>query len=322
MTNAIFSFSLMVKVLQTLVKRSIGLRKYPNWSIKTEIIWATSRMTLLASNKYGLSWLKGFSKRMAPALTSNKEVKIIEEICDDTRYLKIFPNDVRSQRKTIIYFHGGGYVLGSPEVSSGFLTQLSKVLKILIWVPDYPKAPEERYPKAQIESLSFVKELIKTNGNPILMGDSAGAALVLSVYHGLTIDERKSIFGTILISPWIEPLATSGSMNYNSDNDIGDRTFVTNCYQLYLGDKSESAEYPMSFNATNIPSLPKTFIGVGTAEILLDQSRELNDSLTNIGSEVSLKLYQNMFHTFWNHPSSIPEAYQLIKDISVWLANK
>jgi len=61
---------------------------------------------------------------------------------------------------------------------------------------------------------------------------------------------------------------------------------------------------------------------VGTAEILLDQSRELKDSLTNIGSEVSLKLYKNMCHTFWNHPFSIPEAYQLIEDISVWLANK
>jgi len=322
MTSAVFSFSLMVKVLQTLVKRSVGLKKYPNWSIKTEIIWATSRMTLLASTKYGLGWLKEFSKRMAPAPASYKQVKISEQTCEDTRYLKIFPNDVGSQRKTIIYFHGGGYVLGSPEASLGFLTQLSKASKNVIFVPDYPKSPEQRYPKAQIESLSFVKEMIKVHGYLILMGDSAGAALVLSVYHGLAIDERKRVFGAVLISPWIEPLAISGSMNYNSDNDVGDRTFVTNCYQLYLGNRSERAEYPMTFDATNIPVLPKTFISVGTAEILLDQSRELKDSLTNIGSEVSLKLYKNMFHTFWNHPSSIPEAYQLIEDISVWLANK
>lgn len=322
MTDVIFSFSLMVKVLQTLVKRSVGLKKYPNWSIKTEIIWATSRMTLMASTKYGLGWLKEFSKRMAPSLASYKQVKISEQTCETTRFLKILPNGFWSQRKTIIYFHGGGYVLGSPETSLGFLTQLSKASKNVICVPDYPKSPEERYPKAQIESLSFVKEMIETHGNLILMGDSAGAALVLSVYHGLTIDERKCVFGAILISPWIEPLATSGSINYNSDNDIGDRTFVTNCYQLYLGDRSERAEFPMTFDATNIPTLPKTFIGVGTAEILVEQSRELKDNLTNVGSEVSFKLYQNMFHTFWNHPSSIPEASQLIKDISVWLTNK
>lgn len=322
MTSVIFSFSLMVKVLQTLLKRSVGLKKYPNWSIKTEIIWATSRMTLLASNKYGLGWLKELSKRMAPVIASYKQVKIIEQTYENTRYLKIFPNDVGSQGKTVIYFHGGGYVLGSPEVSSEFLTQLCNTSKTVICVPDYPKSPEERYPKAQIESLNFVKEMIKTHGNLILMGDSAGAALILSAYQGLTINERKNILRVILISPWIEPLATSGSMNYNSDNDIGDRTFVTNCYQLYLGDRSERAEYPMSFNPTNLPTLPKTFIGVGTAEILLDQSRELKDSLTNTGSEVSFKLYKNMFHTFWNHPSSIPEAYQLIEDVSVWLANK
>lgn len=322
MTSAVFSFSLMVKVLQTLVKRSVGLKKYPNWSIKTEIIWATSRMTLLASTRYGLGWLKEFSKRMAPELVSYKEVKISEQICEDTRYLKISPNDIRSQRKTIIYFHGGGYVLGSPEASLGFLTQLSRASKNVICVPDYPKSPEEKYPKAQIESLSFVKEMIQTHDGLILMGDSAGAALAMSAYHGLTIDERKSVIGTILISPWIEPLATSGSINYNSDNDIGDRTFVTNCYHLYLGDMSERAEYPMTFDATNIPMLPKTFIGVGTAEILLEQSSNLKDNLTNIGSEVSLKLYQNMFHTFWNHPSSIPEASQLIEDITDWLANK
>ena len=322
MTSVLFSFSLLFKGLQTLLKWGVGLKKYPNWSIITEIIWATSRRTLSASNKKGLVWLKKFSESVVPKQTSYKQINTIQKLFKGTPYLKVSPKDNGDQGNTIIYFHGGGYVLGSPQASLNFTSQLSTVSNNIICVPNYPKAPEKTYPEAQINCLHFTKEMIKIHGELILMGDSAGAALVLSVYHGLTIDERKSISGAILISPWIQPLATTGSINYNSDNDIGDRTFVTNCYQLYLGDKSERAEYPMTFNATNIPTLPKTFISVGTAEILLDQSKELKDSLTNIGSEVSLKLYNNMFHTFWNHPSSIPEATELIEDISAWLANK
>ena len=319
MNKLFFTFSLFGKVFGVLYRRSLGIKKYPNWSMKTEMIWATTRMTLLASNRFGLEWLKELSQKFSPKPSTSKGVEVKEEYILGIRLLKITPVDTVLEGTSMLYFHGGGYVLGSPEASLHFAIALSLASRSTIYVPDYPKAPEAHYPQAQISSLDLIKWMVKSHHSVFLMGDSAGAALVLSSYTNLTAKERKNVMGTILVSPWTAPLSSKESINFNSDNDVGDRSFVTNCYRLYLGDGAEKPEYPMSFNATNLPTLPKTFISIGTAEILLDQSQELKYNLTNLGSEVSLKLYKNMFHTFWNQTATIPEASQLIDDISVWL---
>ena len=307
--------------MQVLFKRMLGNKKYPNWSVKTEIIWATSRMTLLASNKYGLLWLKRISQKFMPKPTLKKQINIDYNSIKGINYIKVTPRTIAGSNKTVVYFHGGGYTLGSPEASLEFTTKLSEALKTVIVIPKYPTAPEAEYPKAQIACLDFVKEIMKDHDNLILAGDSAGAALVLSTFENLDTTERKNIHGTVLISPWVDPVSEIGSINYNNDNDIGDRTFVTNCYKLYLGNKMESPNYPMSFHVDNIPRLPKTFIGVGTSEILLDQTEALKTELTKNDTPTHYKLYPNMFHTFWNFSPTIPEASQLIDDISSWMTN-
>ena len=308
--------------LKVIFRRFRKLKKYPNWSLKTEIIWATSRYTLLSSNEHGLPWLKKLSQKLTPKLKGGKKSTIESTNINGVHCLKISPKENKNLDTAIVYFHGGGYVLGSPEATLEFTSTLSLTANTTIFIPDYPKAPEQTYPEAHISAEQITNHLVNTYKNLVLMGDSAGAALVLSTYGNLGPSAKGRIKAIVLVSPWIEPLATSGSINYNAGNDIGDRTFVTNCYRLYLGGKIENPRYPMTIEHSTLSDLPPTFISIGSAEILFSQTEELKRRLLNISTKMEFKLYQNMFHTFWNHPKSIPEASTLIADISCWLSNK
>lgn len=117
----------------------------------------------------------------------------VKEKMDDTR---------------IIYIHGGGFHYCSPETYAPLLSRLSLALpyKIPIFCPHYSKAPSAKFPVAieQIENaLTYMKNHDekgnkKKANNIIMIGDSAGATLALSVI----LRGKETINKFISISAW------------------------------------------------------------------------------------------------------------------------
>jgi len=322
MKNLKYIVGMFSKSTGVFTKRMFGKKHSPNWDLKTELIWASTRFTLLSSNKFGLEWLKKLSNQFTPKPKLAKQIDI-ETIQNNVgKCLKINSKTTRSEsNKIIIYFHGGGYVIGSPQAGIEFTSRLSIHSDATIFVPFYPTAPEETYPSAH----KFAKEIIKTlitehpDNEIYLAGDSAGAALVLSTYRNLSKNQTAKITGCILISPWIEPTSEKGSIKTNSENDIGNRDYLLNCYNTYLNKAKVQQEYPLNFDENNLVKLPKTLITIGTFEMLFDQAKRLNENLKLLDTEVMFLEYDSMFHTFWNLAPAIKEADEMIQDISEWM---
>ncbi|TPN85977.1 alpha/beta hydrolase fold domain-containing protein [Aquimarina algicola] len=278
MNNLKYAFGLLLKIIGVLLKRVFGKKQNPKWNLKTELIWATTRYTLLSSNIYGLKWLKELSNQFSPKPKLKNQIKIEELETEVGNYLKIMPktNDKIYNDRIIIYFHGGGYVLGSPRANIEFTSRVAITSHSTILVPFYPTAPEAQYPAAQEFAVEIVETFIKEySGHKLyLAGDSAGAALVLSTYMNLSEEDALKIEGCILISPWAEPTSQSGTIKTNSKNDVGDSKYLLNCYNAYLNEQKIQLKYPLSFDKSNLIRLPKTFISIGTAEMLLDQTKE------------------------------------------------
>lgn len=312
-------------VIFVLIKRLFGFKKLPGWNLSTEIIWATTRLTLLSSNEFGLSWLKTLSTKFSPKPKLAKSVIIEKLNSDNSYYLKICPKYSKAiNNKLIIYFHGGGYVIGSPETSLEFTTRLSLESNAVIIAPSYPLAPESTYPMAHNSAYNFVQIMVETypNYEIFLAGDSAGGALALSSFQNLSKEQKEKISGCILISPWIDPLDIGGSIESNSLNDVGDRNFTFSCYELYVKDKNILDRFPLNFVDRNLSDMPSTFVSIGDAEILLDQVLKLSENMKNQDIEITLKVYKGMFHTFWNEAPTIKEAEVLISDIGKWIEQK
>ena len=222
---------MIATVLAVLFRRLFGRKKFSSWSLSTELVWATTRLTLTSSNRYGLPWLQNLSTKFIPKPKLGDAVSITKESFLDHYYLKVEPKNLDfGATRTILYFHGGGFTIGSPEASLEFTSRLALETQAELIVPHYPLAPKYAYPAAHQYALALVEEFTQTTGKPLfLAGDSAGAALVLASFTKLSTAQQKRIRGTILISPWVKPLADGGSIVSNSRNDVGDREFVVAC---------------------------------------------------------------------------------------------
>ncbi len=320
MKNVTYFINILLEFLLVLGRRLVGKKHHSNWSLKTELIWASTRLTILSSNKLGLDWYKQLGEKFKPKPTQADLVEIQKIEKGSTRFLIIRPSESSNAIKSgIIYFHGGGFVAGSPETSIEFLTRLAIKTEKIVYAPFYPLAPENVYPAANIFAMNFTEMILEKYAKEecYLAGDSAGASLVLSTMKNLK--NSALIKGCILISPWVKPLADSGSIEINSDNDVGNREFLIACYKAYLQNNEILSEYPLTFTKENLPSLPRTMVTVGELEMLLDQTLELANHLKDKSTLVELKQYQSMFHTFWNLAPNIKQAENLISDVGEWL---
>ena len=94
--------------------------------------------------------------------------------------------------KALLYFHGGGYIMGSVATHRELCSRLSQAIKIPVLSINYRLAPEHPYPAAVNDAISAYKFLLDEGFNPkniVVSGDSAGGGLALSLL--LKLKERK-----------------------------------------------------------------------------------------------------------------------------------
>ncbi|MFK7926412.1 MAG: alpha/beta hydrolase [Bacteroidia bacterium] len=322
MNNLKYTAIIIAEIFKLLIRRLFGIKKYPSWDLKTELVWTSTRATLLSSNRLGLPWLKKLSSQFKPKSSLKDTLSINELEYKTGRCLSVKPKEsATASKKVIIYFHGGGYVTGSPDTIIEFTGRLATQSQAELIVPYYPTAPEQQYPAAHLFAHQFVVETLEAFGEAevYLAGDSAGAALVLSTISNLSASQNAQLKACILISPWVEPLTETGSIQSNEPNDVGDHTFLLACYHAYLGEQTLLKDYPLSFALSNLPKLPPTLLTIGSAELLVDQTKRLQENLQHLQTETELFTYETMFHTFWNLAPSIKEADEIIGDISRWI---
>src|SRR5947209_9594145 len=85
-----------------------------------------------------------------------------------------------SNRATLLYFHGGGYLCCSPQTHRPNTVTLTRLLHAESYVPDYRLAPEDPFPAAVDDAISVYRELCGCAERIILAGDSAGGGLAIA----------------------------------------------------------------------------------------------------------------------------------------------
>ena len=97
------------------------------------------------------------------------------QIVSDPLGLRFHPKQIRSDA-TVLYFHGGGWITGSPETHKALCAWLAHSWSLPVLSVRYGLAPEHRYPRQREEARAA---LASTPGQIILAGDSAGVPMAL-----------------------------------------------------------------------------------------------------------------------------------------------
>jgi len=108
---------------------------------------------------------------------------------------------------TLIYLHGGGYILGSAETHRGIAGHLAKLANCEVILPDYRLAPEHPFPAALEDAESVYLALLSQGQHstpPALAGDSAGGGLAIALAMRLRNHNQPLPSSLTCFSPWTD----------------------------------------------------------------------------------------------------------------------
>jgi len=208
-------------------------------------------------------------------------------------------------KSTVLYFHGGGYCLGSLTSYRKPIANLSKITQSRFLLVDYGLSPEHVFPHALEQAVDVYKWLLARGVDPsetFVMGDSAGGGLATSLL--LLIRERglPNPAGAVLISPWTDMSKDSCMQNeklwstkygpFNSNN------LATRFSKAYLGDHQDPKNPLASPYYANLHGLPPLFLMAGGGEALLPDIDLFYNKCRNHNININYDIEEHMPHVY------------------------
>lgn len=211
----------------------------------------------------------------------------------------------------VVFFHGGGYVLGDLDSHDGLARSLANGSRSVVVSVDYPLAPESRFPvqvDAGYAATSWVAEHAEELGvDPARLavaGDSAGGNLAVAVTLKSRAARQPQIAFQLLVYPDLDFRRTNHSITqfagrYGNITREGQAWFMNH----YLSNEDERLHPLVSaVLEPDLRGLPPAFIVTAEYDALRDEGEEYGRRLGSAGVPVTVKRYDGMIHDFIRHP--------------------
>jgi monoterpene epsilon-lactone hydrolase len=230
---------------------------------------------------------------------------------------QIPPNHIGN--RTLLYIHGGGFVLGSVNDHRLLTVELAQHLKMKVLSIDYRLAPEFKFPIHLEDCVSVYNWLLSENINPkdiVIAGDSAGGNLTLTTLIKLKDQGINLPSGAICLSPVTDLSFTDNSFYLNAETDpaLADKGIFW-WTEAYIGNKSPYDPL-LSPLFADLKGLPSLLIQVSTCEMLYGDSERLVIAAKTAGIDVTFETWDDMLHVFQGFGlKSLPEAKEAIQNM-------
>lgn len=224
--------------------------------------------------------------------------------------------------RSLLYFHGGGYALGSSRAYAEMASWIARAAAARVFVLDYRRAPEYRFPAALDDALLAYRWLLNSGAHPgaiAVGGDSAGGGLTLALLTSLRDRGEPLPSCAFCISPWVDLEMTGASILGKADLDpLLTRPGLQQFADWYLGGQDPRQPLVSPIHA-DLRGLPPLLIQVGTSEILLDDALRLGERAHAAGVKVALSQYDDMPHVWHVFASFLPQGRQAAREIGDFL---
>jgi acetyl esterase/lipase len=224
--------------------------------------------------------------------------------------------------KLLLYWHGGGYVLGSCKSHRPCVSHIAREAGITALVPEYRLAPEHPFPAAIEDAVRLFRALLEKGyaaENIIVSGDSAGGGLAVAMMLELR-DAGDPLPGAAgLLSPLLDLSGQGETMRTRKDQDPwfdpDDLPILTGNYC-----STEQLTHPLASPVfADAGGLPRTLIQVGDDEILLSDSERFADNMRRAGGDVTIDIWPGMWHVWQMLIGLMPESKVAIKQLAAFI---
>lgn len=202
---------------------------------------------------------------------------------------------------SLFYIRGGGFCFKTPNTHARLFSDISARCELDMYVADYRLAPEFPFPAPLDDVIAAYQALITLKGtsdNIILMGDSAGGNLALSLMQALKRLHLPLPKACVLLSPALDLAFTGDTEAILAADD----PFFTLESLLRFRGAYLAGFNPMSAQVSplygELENLPPMLVIAGTRELLLQDSERLVTRVRASGGEITSAFYANMPHVF------------------------
>ena len=226
------------------------------------------------------------------------------------------PEPGTATRGALVYFHGGGWVIGNLDSHDETCRRLCVGSGSMVISVDYRLAPETRYPGPMIDCYDVTawaareaNNLGIDAGRIAVGGDSAGGNLAAAVALKARDQNGPSICFQLLIYPVTDANFTTGSYTANASGYFLTRSGMQWFWDHYVPTAAERKEaYAAPAQARDLKGLPPALVLTAEFDPLRDEGEAYARAMQAAGVEVSLTRYDGVVHGFFGMHATVAKA--------------
>ncbi len=217
----------------------------------------------------------------------------------------------------LLYFHGGGFVVGDLDTHDGTARQHAVGARAVVVSVDYRLAPEHPYPAAIDDAWAATRwaaghagELGADVSRLAVAGDSAGGTIAAVIAQRARDDSGPPIAFQLLWYPSTMWDATLPSFTENASALVLDREAIAAFSRWYAGeiDMSDPPAGMAPGRAQNLSGLPPAYIAVAGHDPLRDDGLRYGELLAAAGVPVEVHNAETLVHGYVGYAGVVPAA--------------
>ncbi len=244
--------------------------------------------------------------------------------------VRVYWPEGEGPRPAFMYFHGGGWVVGSVANQDGTVRHLVRESGCVGVSVEYRMAPEHRFPTAAEDCYTATKwaadnaaALGVRPGRLAVLGVSSGGNLAAAVALMARDRATPDLALQTLVVPVLARDFTTASYLEKADGPGLTRRRMQWYWDLYLRDESDAANpYASPAAAESLAGLPPALVLTAEYDVLRDEGRQYAKRLQEAGVSTTHLDYAGMTHLFFNRWNAIDRAREAIAIVGAELAQR
>ncbi|MDA9412015.1 alpha/beta hydrolase [Bradyrhizobium sp. CCBAU 45384] len=227
----------------------------------------------------------------------------------------------------LVFFHGGGWVIGDLDSHDVVCRQLADAGALIVIAIDYRRAPDHKFPAATDDAIAATR-WVAANARELgidparlsIGGDSAGGNLAAVVALAARDGDGPKLAGQVLIYPAVDFAMTHGSHSEPETSVLLTHAVVRWFRDHYLNGAADIHDWRASpARATTLIGLPPAYVLTAGADPPRDEGEEYAARLKQVGVPVTTKHYPGQFHGFFTMGKLLQQANVAVSEIGAWL---
>ena len=231
----------------------------------------------------------------------------------------------RPPEAALLYFHGGGLVLGSAASHRGIVAKFVVGSGEAALVPDYALAPERPFPAALDDAVAAYRHLLAEGiaaHKIVCMGDSGGGNLCLSLLLALREEGLPMPAGAVTLSAWTDLTNSGASWQDNAELDSLCWADAQTHFAAMYAAGQDPAQALISPLFGELEGLPPLLMFVGGHETMRDDTLRFAARAEAAGVEVTTRVGEGLFHCYPVCTPLFPEAKAAAAEICAFIRRR